>query len=241
MATAVTSGVVALILEAHPSLTPDQVKYRLMATAKTAVTDAGEPVYSVLQQGIGRIWAPDAVLVDLPADSANGGLDLQSELAHLWNPGDDPDPADNPDLAYHYQGPVQRLTSDDGSAYMYFIPDDGGQPIALGIAQSNDLNWIDQGTVSVLGLTFDNGQLSWNNGYIWAGGTYAWSGGTYAWSGGTYAWSGGTYAWSGGTYAWSGGTYAWSGGTYAWSGDSDWAEALGLETAAVSATTWVND
>ncbi|MCP4425714.1 MAG: S8 family serine peptidase [Chloroflexi bacterium] len=255
MATAVASGVAALILEAHPNLTPDQVKYRLMATARTAVTDTGEPVYSVLQQGIGRIWAPDAVLADLPANSANGGLDLQGELSHLWTPGDDPDPAANPDLAFHYQGPVQRLTSDDRSAYMYYIPDGGNQPIALGIAQSDDLNWLDPDTVSTLGLTFDDGQLSWSDGYIWAGGTYAWSGGTYAWSGGTYAWSGGTYAWSGGTYAWSGGTYAWSGGTYAWSGgtyawsggtyawsgDTDWADEIELESAAVSATTWVNE
>ncbi len=241
MATAVTSGVVALMLEAQPNLTPDQIKYRLMATAKTAVTDTGDPLYSVLQQGIGRIWAPDAVLADLPAESANGGLDLPSELTHPWRPGDDPDPASNPDLAYHYQGPVQRLTSDDGSAYIYFIPaSEDSQPTALGIAQTDDLIWLDQDTAAGLELTFDNGQPSWD--YIWAGGTYAWSGGTYAWSGGTYAWSGGTYAWSGGTYAWSGGTYAWSGGTYAWSGNCGWDDGDDeIETAVLSATTWVGD
>ena len=71
MATAVTSGVVALMLEAHPAMTPDQVKYRLMASARSAMTDDQEPVFSVLQQGAGRLWAPDAVYGDLPPLSAN--------------------------------------------------------------------------------------------------------------------------------------------------------------------------
>jgi hypothetical protein len=248
VATAVTSGVIALILEAHPHLSPDQVKYRLMATTRTAVSENDEPAYSILQQGVGRIWAPDAVLANLPNESANGGLNLQNELNYLWQPGDNPDPSQNPDLAFHYQGPVQRLTSDDGSVYMYFIPDNNNQPIVLGMAQTDTLLWLDQETVATLGATFLNGQLSWDNGYVWSGGTYAWSGGTYAWSGGTYAWSGGTYAWSGGTYAWSGGTYAWSGGTYAWSGgtyawsgNSDWADEFGSGTAHLSSTPWVEE
>ena len=227
VATAVTSGVVALMLEAHPDLSPDQVKYRLMATARTAVSENDEPAYSILQQGVGRIWAPDAVLADLPNESANGGLNLQNQLNYLWQPGDNPDPMQNPDLAFHYQGPVQRLTSDDGSLYMYFIPGDDNQPIVLGMAQTDTLLWLDQETVATLGTTFLNGELSWDNGYVW--------------SGGTYAWSGGTYAWSGGTYAWSGGTYAWSGGTYAWSGNSDWADEFGSGTAHLSSTPWVEE
>ena len=45
----------------EPSLTPDQVKYRLMVTARQVNTPDGQPAFGLLQQGAGRIWAPDAV------------------------------------------------------------------------------------------------------------------------------------------------------------------------------------
>ena len=141
-------------------------------------------------------------------------------------------------MAYHFQGPVRRLISDDGQAYIYYIQEEqGGPPLALGMAWVESLGWIDQETAVAFGLTFGNNEQPWTDGAIWAvpSGTYAWSGGTYAWSGGTYAWSGGTYAWSGGTYAWSGGTYAWSGGTYAWSGGNQ------PGNTQVSATAWIDD
>ena len=53
-ATAVASGVVALMLEANPGLTPDQVKYRLMVSARPALTEDTEAdlVYNILQQGM---------------------------------------------------------------------------------------------------------------------------------------------------------------------------------------------
>ncbi|MDQ1536956.1 MAG: serine protease AprX [Actinomycetota bacterium] len=57
-ATAVTSGVVALLLDAHPSWTPDQVKYALTSTASRMLA---VPTSS---QGAGRIQAS-------PAASAN--------------------------------------------------------------------------------------------------------------------------------------------------------------------------
>ncbi len=231
-ATAVTSGVVALILEAHPNLTPDEVKFRLMYTAKTAVSADAEPVYSVLKQGVGRLWAPDAVNGDLPAQAANTGLNIHEDLSHVWREGDSPDPAVNADLSYHYQGPVQIMESDDGRAFMFYINENvSNSPVILGVANKEELAWIAPEALANEGATFENGR-NWNS-YIWSGGTYAWSGGTYAWSGGTYAWSGGTYAWSGGTYAWSGGTYAWSGNAA-----SDETQVSGLTS---SAQTWVED
>ena len=85
MATAVTSGVVSLMLQADPSLTPDQVKYRLMASAQHAQADTGEPVYNLFRQGAGRIWAPYAIFGDFPDDArANQGLDIDGDLAHGW-------------------------------------------------------------------------------------------------------------------------------------------------------------
>jgi len=57
-ATGVASGVAALLLQAHPQLTPDQVKFRLMYSARPAFArtpeGAVEPLYNLFQQGAGR-------------------------------------------------------------------------------------------------------------------------------------------------------------------------------------------
>jgi subtilisin family serine protease len=55
MATAVTSGVAALMLQANPELSPDQVKYRLMVSAKPALTGDEPPdlVYNIMSR---LIW-----------------------------------------------------------------------------------------------------------------------------------------------------------------------------------------
>src|SRR5690606_37768523 len=73
-AAAVTSGVVALLLQDDPTLTPDTVKCRLIAAGRPAVKANGALAYSVFQQGAGLLNARDA------ADSsavkcANNGLD----------------------------------------------------------------------------------------------------------------------------------------------------------------------
>jgi len=50
MAAAAVSGTVALMLQANPSLTPNDVKCRLMSSAHPAVTAGGRLAYTVLQQ-----------------------------------------------------------------------------------------------------------------------------------------------------------------------------------------------
>jgi serine protease AprX len=55
-AAAVVSGVAALMLQDDPTLTPDDVKCRLMSTARPALYD-GLPAYSVFQQGAGIVNA----------------------------------------------------------------------------------------------------------------------------------------------------------------------------------------
>jgi len=47
MATAIVSGVAALMLQANPGLTPDQVKFRLGYTARPAFTDTNTPMYNI--------------------------------------------------------------------------------------------------------------------------------------------------------------------------------------------------
>ena len=55
------TGIVALVLQADPSLTPDDVKCRLVASTHTAMNADGSPAYSVFQQGAGLVNAYDAV------------------------------------------------------------------------------------------------------------------------------------------------------------------------------------
>ena len=59
-ATAVTSGIVALMLEADPTLTPDDVKCRLMDSANPAVDENNNLAYSIFQQGAGLVNAQGA-------------------------------------------------------------------------------------------------------------------------------------------------------------------------------------
>ncbi|MCA9966437.1 MAG: S8 family serine peptidase, partial [Anaerolineales bacterium] len=74
VSTAVTSGVVALMLDQNPALTPNQVKHRLMITARPALQADGKTLaYSLFQQGAGQIRANDAVFGNFPGE-ANVGM-----------------------------------------------------------------------------------------------------------------------------------------------------------------------
>ena len=79
-ATAVTSGIVALMLAADPSLSPDDVKCRLMSASRVAVDEAGLPAYSIFQQGAGVVNAYDAVFANA-SGCANNGVDIAADLA----------------------------------------------------------------------------------------------------------------------------------------------------------------
>ena len=56
-AAAVVSGVVALMLQTDPTLTPDEVKYRFMASAHRAENGSEDLGYTVFQQGAGLVSA----------------------------------------------------------------------------------------------------------------------------------------------------------------------------------------
>jgi hypothetical protein len=235
MATGVVSGLVALMLEANPHLTPDEVKYRLMATAQTLAGDI-----SPLQQGAGRVMAPAAVFAELPAGQANSGMDIHADLAHGWGGYDANDnPVIDPnEIAYHYQGAIQKRLSDDGSTVLYFI-NLGNSIIALGATDAVTGEFLSQSQVEQRAAN-GSGNLIWSGGnLIWSGGELFDSSGNLIWSGGelfivegqlldgagNLIWSGsdlfdatGNLIWSGGNLIWSGGNLIWSGGNLIWSG-----------------------
>ena len=192
-ATGVVSGIVALTLAQHPELTPNQVKYRVMNTAFLWVDiNTTEALYSIWQQGAGRVNAPDSVYADITGE-ANAGMDITADLAG----------------ATHYEG----YSFYDETAGLYrmhadFDTWDGGY-------------WAWDGGYGAWSGGYgawSGGYGAWSGGYgAWSGGYGAWSGGYGAWSGGYGAWSGGYGAWSGGYGAWSGGYGAWS-GSEPWAG-----------------------
>ena len=87
-AAGVVSGVVALMLMQEPTLTPDEVKCRLMDSAHTAFKDNGELAYSIFQQGSGMVNA-EAALTSTASSCANQALDITQDLEgneHFFGP-----------------------------------------------------------------------------------------------------------------------------------------------------------
>jgi serine protease AprX len=79
-ATAVVSGVLALMLQAEPKLKPDDAKCRLIASARAAVRDDGIHAYTIFQQGAGLVDAVAAVN-ESAAGCANHDLNIKEDLA----------------------------------------------------------------------------------------------------------------------------------------------------------------
>ena len=79
-------------------------------------------------------------------------------------------------LAYHYQGPVQRLTSDNGQATLYYLNDSNNNLYAIGATDPNG-NWIDRATLDTMAVTWNQGTLSWPAGATTSTSGYAWGGG----------------------------------------------------------------
>ena len=193
-ASAVVSGLAALALAENPELTPDEVKYRLMVTALPWVDlDSTEALYSLWQQGAGRVNAPDAVFAEVTG-SANYGMDIFADLAD----------------EEHYEG------------YTYYDEENGEFRLRGEYADwtGGYGAWAgDYGPWTGGYGAWAGGYGAWAGGYgAWAGGYGAWAGGYGAWAGGYGAWAGGYGAWAGGYGAWAGGYGAWAGHDGAWVG-----------------------
>ncbi len=77
---AVVSGIVALMLDNDPSLDPDDVKCKLLASARAALDENDDLAYSIFQQGVGMTHAYDAVY-STASGCANLALDISADLA----------------------------------------------------------------------------------------------------------------------------------------------------------------
>ncbi len=171
-AAAVVSGIAALVLQVHPQLSPDEVKWRLMNTARRADFPGSSPVYSVFQQGAGLVNAYDAVH-DVVAGNANRGLDVTLDLLGLQ----------------HFGGPADAYLQGNGrnASFVFFVRDANGNPV-----EDDGYLWSDK-YVYEDGFLWADGYM-WADGFFWADG-YMWADG-YLWSD-DYAFSDG-FLWSDG-------------------------------------------
>jgi len=145
-AAAIVSGVAALILDAQPGLTPDEVKCRLMAGARPATRPDGKLAYSIFQQGAGLIdaWAS---VHSTGSGCANQGLSIDADLAGTM----------------HFGGRANQAS--DGSFYLMEMEGyrwDGSYSRADGYLWSNGYLWNN-------GYLWTNGQVG-TNGYLWTNG-----------------------------------------------------------------------
>jgi len=134
-AAGVVSGVVALMLTQDPTLTPDEVKCRLMDSAHAAFDSNGKLAYSVFQQGSGMVNAADA-LTSTASACANQALDIAQDLN-----GNE-----------HFFGPAN--INDDGHFYVEGLGDEYVWKLDESNLDGDTLIWR---------MNYTNNALDWRN------------------------------------------------------------------------------
>jgi serine protease AprX len=87
-ASALVSGMLALLLQLEPNLTPDDLKCKLITSAEPAINRDGKLAYSPFQQGYGLVTAKRAVILGRKG-CGNPDLDLQADMdnrRHFYGP-----------------------------------------------------------------------------------------------------------------------------------------------------------
>lgn len=164
MAAAQVSGIVALMLQANPELSPDQVKYRLLSTARPAIDDAsGEPLYTVWEQGAGLVDARAAIFAET-SEAANIGLDIALDL--------------DPDNEEHHWG---YTTWDETAGEFRLVDPDSGEAVQIwqgGRRSYAGSNWL-----------WTSGRRSYAGGRrSYAGGRRSYAGSNLTWAGSQMPW-----------------------------------------------------
>jgi serine protease AprX len=221
-AAAVASGAAALALSHDSGLSPDEVKFRLMFTAFPWIDpESTDALYSVWQQGAGRINIPDAVYSDIH-QSANRGLDIVADLAG----------------STHYEG---FSYYDEASGEFRLKGEYGNWAGGYGNWAGGYGNWAGgYGNWAGGYGNWAGGYGNWAGGYgNWAGGYGNWAGGYGNWAGGYGNWAGGYGNWAGGYGNWAGGYGNWAGGYGNWAGGyGNWAGSYGEAAFAEAFANW---
>ncbi len=168
--TAVVSGVVALMLEAEPALTPDQVKCKLMSGARPATNADGSLAVSVFEQGAGLVDAARSV-ASTSYSCANRGLDIHADLAGTRHFGGraNRDQSGN----YYLMGLDGYLWTDERLRTGGYLWTDRGLT-ANGFLWTDGYLWTDM-RVGTDGYLWTDGKIRiggylWTSGYLWTDG-----------------------------------------------------------------------
>jgi len=117
-ASALVTGMVALLLQLEPDLSPDDIKCKLISSAELAINEDGLLAYSPFQQGNGYANVSRAVTLG-QRGCGNTDLDIEKDIA-----GDD-----------HYEGPA--ITLEDGSTSLPGLREMySGEPSEKGLSSS---------------------------------------------------------------------------------------------------------
>lgn len=117
-ASALVSGIAALLLQLEPDLTPDDIKCKLISSAELAINRDGRLAYSPFQQGNGYASATRAVTLG-KRSCGNVDMDLTLEIDNIQ----------------HYEGPA--IITEDGTASLPGLSElYAGQPSAKGISDN---------------------------------------------------------------------------------------------------------
>ena len=102
-ASALVSGIAALLLQLEPQLSPDDVKCKLISSAEPAINEDGLLSYSPFQQGHGQVNATRAVTLGRTG-CANSDLDIAKDISGIE----------------HYQGPA--IVDEQGAVSLPGLP-----------------------------------------------------------------------------------------------------------------------
>jgi serine protease AprX len=173
MAAAEASGVVALLLQAQPSLTNDQVKYRLKATARVAVDQViGRASYTIWEQGAGSMQTAAAVN-GTTTEPSNQNLDIATDL--------------NLDLATH---PWGETTYDALTGSFHFPP--------IATTPAGYVDWIGAGRTVIGAPSWTGDPTVWSDASrVWRGANRVWRGADMTWAGDEELWAGASRVWRG--------------------------------------------
>ncbi|GAA6205910.1 S8 family peptidase [Thalassotalea sp. SU-HH00458] len=178
-AAAVISGVVALMLDKDPLLTPDDVKCRIMATARLATDASGQLAYSVFQQGAGVVNVKDS-LNSVAIDCANTAMNISEDIAgsqHYFGPANVDEHGNFfvEGLGDRYQWNIaDNLDSDGGLIWKNNLGTDGGLIWKNSLGTDGGLIWknsvgVDGGLIWKNTVGVDGG-LIWKNNFEIDGG-----------------------------------------------------------------------